>query len=305
MGTSSISYDEFADKTLALVNKQNVARATSILRIAFWTLSALLLLHALWFAISSLIATPAQILEIENKLASLNATAGQNNVTNKSVSDREIALLEKTEMFGEFATAQPEPEPEAAPEKKSELHLELIGTFVSPGTSQAIIEDQKKKTQEVFQVGEEIFDQAKLTKIMPNKVEIEHGGQKEFLIIDENSIDGGEGSSDASADDEFVIDEGELNEALDNLPLLLTQARAVPYFKNGKAVGLRLFAIKTGSMYEKIGLKNGDILKSINDNSLADMSQAMKLFEKLREERSLSVVLERNRQEKRFSYSIR
>ena len=40
--------------------------------------------------------------------------------------------------------------------------------------------------------------------------------------------------------------------------MLLTQARAVPYFKQGKSVGLRLFAIKAGSLFEKIGLKNGD-----------------------------------------------
>ena len=68
---------------------------------------------------------------------------------------------------------------------------------------------------------------------------------------------------------------------------------------------MRLFAIKSASLFEKIGLKNGDILKSLNGNSLGDLSQAMQLFEKLKTERSISLMLERNREEKEFKYTIR
>ena len=58
-------------------------------------------------------------------------------------------------------------------------------------------------------------------------------------------------------------------------------------------------------MYEKIGLKNGDILKTINGNSLGDISQAMKLFERLKEERSITLTLERSKQQKVYRYQIR
>jgi general secretion pathway protein C len=102
-----------------------------------------------------------------------------------------------------------------------------------------------------------------------------------------------------------VVEEAELDKGLENLPLLLTQARAVPYFKEGRSIGLRLFAIKNGSLYEKIGLKNGDILKSINGNSLGDISQALKLFEQLKQERSINLVLEREKQDREFKYTIR
>ena len=87
--------------------------------------------------------------------------------------------------------------------------------------------------------------------------------------------------------------------------MLLTQARAVPYFRDGRAAGLRLFAVKSGSLYEKLGLKNGDILKTINGSSLADLSQAMQLFEKLKSERSIGITLERNSEDKEFKYEIR
>src|SRR5690606_25165144 len=139
-----------------------------------------------------------------------------------------------------------------------------------------------------------------------DRVELLRNGQSEWLVLEESLL-GSDGPVDEAPEgsEEILVDEGELNTALDNLPLLLTQARAVPYFKDGKPVGLRLFAIKSDSLYEKVGLKNGDILKSINGNSLGDNSQAMKLFETLRQERSLTVTLERNRQTKVFHYTIR
>ncbi|MCB0355071.1 MAG: hypothetical protein KDD64_16175, partial [Bdellovibrionales bacterium] len=200
----------------------------------------------------------------------------------------------------------PKPTPSSKEEKTpiTTLPLELIGTFVSDtARSYAIIENKKSSSQEIFTIGETVFEEAKLTRISNNQVEILRNGQKEILVIDETAAEGG--ATTAGADEVFELDEGELNQALDNLPLLLTQARAVPYFKDGKAIGLRLFAIKTGSLYEKIGLKNGDILKTINGKNLGDISEAMKLFENLRKERSLTLVLERNRKESTFAYSIR
>ena len=58
-------------------------------------------------------------------------------------------------------------------------------------------------------------------------------------------------------------------------------------------------------MYEKLGLKNGDIVKSINENNLSDPSQALKLFEQLKSERSIGVKLERDGAPRELKYSIR
>jgi general secretion pathway protein C len=183
--------------------------------------------------------------------------------------------------------------------------LTLIGTFISAGQEPyAIIEDKKKQTQDMFLLEQMVFGQARLKKIYQDRVEVERSGKIEVLKLDDfGGGDGGAGVS--SSGDDFVVDEAELDKGLENLPMLLTQARAVPYFKDGRSIGLRLFAIKTGSLYEKIGLKNGDILKSINGNSLGDISQALKLFEQLKQERSISLVLERDKQDREFKYTIR
>ena len=156
----------------------------------------------------------------------------------------------------------------------------------------------------MFLLGDSVFDQATLKQIYKDRVEIERDGGVETLFLDDSLGDTSDTSSGEDSDD-FVIDEAEVDRGLENLPLLLTQARAVPYFKDGRSIGLRLFAIKTGSLYEKVGLRNGDILKTINGNSLGDISQALKLFEKLKEERSITLTLERAKQEREFRYTIR
>ena len=208
-----------------------------------------------------------------------------------------------------FGAVGAQAKPTEAPATKSTLAMTLVGTYIMQGEEPyAIIEEQKKKTEDVFVKGDMIFGEAKLTGIFSDHVEISRNGKTETLVLDtgapEKSSDSGSGIQNVS-ETEFVVDEAELDKALENLPLLLTQARAVPYFKDGRAVGLRLFAIKTGSLFEKIGLQNGDVLKSVNGNSLADLTQAMQLFQKLKEERSISVVMERNMAEKEMRYQIR
>ncbi|MDZ4785108.1 MAG: type II secretion system protein N [bacterium] len=191
----------------------------------------------------------------------------------------------------------------------SKLPMILAGTYVIDGQpSFAIIENSKSKEQDAFTVGDQVFSEAKLIKIFPDRVEIERLGQIETLLLDEGigkPTSPGPGGVATIGENEFIIDNGELNKALENLPLLLQQARAVPYFKNGQSVGLRLFAIKPDSLYTKIGLKNGDIMMSINGKSLADLSEAIKLFETLKEERSFTLALERNRETREFKYEVR
>ncbi|MCC6952665.1 MAG: hypothetical protein IT290_00965 [Deltaproteobacteria bacterium] len=209
-------------------------------------------------------------------------------------------------LFGIKAAA-----PTAAPVQANtqQLKMRLVGTTIGRDGPIAIIEDLNKNEQEVFERNESLFGRAKLIDILADSAKLEYGGRQEILYIDEGTTGGQSegGASGGEGDDEteFTVAESELAESLANLPLLLSQARAVPYFRNGQSIGMRLFAIRKDSMYEKLGLKNGDILTMVNDNNLSDPSQALKIFEQLKSERSINVKLERNGGEKNLHYSIR
>ncbi len=191
----------------------------------------------------------------------------------------------------------------------SPLKLRLVAVnALSNGGRMAILEDTAKQDQDVFELNENVFGQGTLVAILADSVRVEHGGRIDTIVLqDAAPSSGGGGKTEAPSDNQtdFSVAEDELSAALANLPQLLSQARAVPYFRNGQSIGMRLFAIRSGSMYEKLGLKNGDIVLAVNENSLSDPAQALKLFEQLKNERSIDVKLERNSQTMNMHYTIR
>ena len=225
-----------------------------------------------------------------------------------SLSEEDRRKIVERNLFNTRVAPTPTPEPEQEDETPTRVNtdFELLGTFYSGPNSEAIIENKQSRAQEAFRIGEKVFDEAVLEAVYSDRVELRRGRELEVLHMAMLGRRAGAGvPRGVQVDETVTIDGRELEEALDNLPLLLTQARAVPFFQDGQPVGLRLFAIRDGSLYQKAGLRNGDILKSVNGNSLADISKAAKLFEMLRDERSIVLEMERSRQARTVQYSIR
>ncbi len=286
-----------------LMRRQNIDLSVRIVKTGSMVIVALNLILLLSASARSFVQSRSLVGELEGRIAS-TALNLQNASKTTEKPDRNWGILSQHNVFGALGRpASPAAKPTPPP---TPLNLTLIGTFLTDGQEPyAIIEDKQKQIQDSFVLENSLFGQATLKRILQDRVEIERMGKIEVLKLDD--FGGGDAPADgiSSNGDEFTIEEAELDKGLENLPLLLTQARAVPYFKEGRSIGLRLFAIKSGSLYEKIGLKNGDILKSINGNSLGDISQAMKLFDQLKQERSINLVLEREKQDREFKYSIR
>jgi general secretion pathway protein C len=105
-------------------------------------------------------------------------------------------------------------------------------------------------------------------------------------------------------ENQYQIDRSEVDSALDNMNQLFTQVRAVPHFEGGKSVGFRLFAIRQGSIFDEIGLKNGDVVQQVNGADLSDPAKALALFQQLRNEQNLTVNILRNKENKTLSYQF-
>jgi general secretion pathway protein C len=207
--------------------------------------------------------------------------------------------------------------PRAEPEAQShvsELKAKLLGTAPGAGMdSFAIIEDDSNKTQQLYRVGDKLQDRT-LAKVEWDRVMLRGVQGEEVLRIVEPSgeakpatVASGPvvGGIEKRSDTEFVIDRGEIDKAMENLNQLFTQMRAVPHFQDGKAAGFRLFAIRADSVFEKLGLKNGDVVSRINGNDLTDPARAMSLIQELRSEGRITVDVNRNRQPTTLNYEIR
>jgi general secretion pathway protein C len=103
---------------------------------------------------------------------------------------------------------------------------------------------------------------------------------------------------------QYNVARAEIDQALGNLSTIATQARIVPSFKNGKANGFKLFSIKPGSIYSKIGLQNGDVIQKINGYEMDSPDKALELYQKLKDTTSVSIELQRRGQTMNMSYNI-
>ncbi len=207
--------------------------------------------------------------------------------------------------------------------KKTELNVTLIGTVAGDREdSFAIIEDNKSRKQELFQVDDMIQDQAQVLNISRCQVVVLREGEEEILECEKDEESGrkkrpspvrhtatssGKKSYAVKkvSDSDYMIDESEVENALNNINKLMTQIRVVPNFKDGQANGFKVFAIKPDSIFAKIGLKNGDVIQNINDQDITSPDKAFLAFQELRNEKNFSVSISRRGQAKTMQYEIR
>ena len=96
-----------------------------------------------------------------------------------------------------------------------------------------------------------------------------------------------------------------LDKLLANTTALATAARFVPSVKDGRPNGFKLYAIRPSSIFGKIGLQNGDTIRSINGMEMSSPDQALGIYTKLRTASHLTVQVERRGETVTLDYTIR
>ena len=106
-------------------------------------------------------------------------------------------------------------------------------------------------------------------------------------------------------DNNYEVPKAELDKALANLNDLAMQARIVPAFKDGQAEGFKLFSIRPDSLYSKIGIVNGDVIKRINGFDMNSPEKALEIYTKLKDAGRIDVEIDRNGTSVRKTYNVR
>ena len=192
--------------------------------------------------------------------------------------------------------------------------LKLLGVVMGDrGGVSAIVEELAGKRQLFFRLHDQIPEIGELADIQRNGILVRQGSQQEFLPLSTGlegaptaqTVSTGPPAAIAGGQIKKVLDRREVEQALNDLPKLLSQARAAPVLANGAITGFRLDYIAPSSFYEKIGLRYGDILKQVNGVEIKDPGTMLSLFQQLRNEKSVKLDILRNNQRTTMMFDIR
>jgi general secretion pathway protein C len=107
-----------------------------------------------------------------------------------------------------------------------------------------------------------------------------------------------------TSDTNYEVGQNVVDGALQNLAGLATDARIVPAFEGGKSVGFKMFSIRPGSLYAKIGLQNGDVISRINGYEMSSPDKALEVYQKLKDSKHVTVDLKRRGKGTVMDYNI-
>jgi general secretion pathway protein C len=195
--------------------------------------------------------------------------------------------------------------------------LTLLGVVVGDrGGVAVIVEEISSKRQLFFRLHDQIPDVGEISEIRKDGMLVRQGTQEEFLALAASLIEKPPPPPTPALPERAaapvpknplrtVLDRREVEQAMGDLPKLLTQARAVPYLVNGAINGFRLDYVAPSSFYEKIGLKYGDVLQQVNGVEIRDPGTMLSLFQQLKNEKTVKLDVLRNNQRTAMTFDIR
>lgn len=161
----------------------------------------------------------------------------------------------------------------------TKLPLRLLGTAAAshPSRSRAAIEDEKTKKHLVVAVGDPVegHRRVRVRAIERTRVILDNAGRPEELALHEDEArpqPRARPRRDARQARRSPANRASLNDRLkalngqggDGIQRILSSARIVPHYDEGEMLGMKVDAIKADSVFEKVGLENGDIITEVN-----------------------------------------
>jgi general secretion pathway protein C len=200
--------------------------------------------------------------------------------------------------------------PSSGPAVESSVYR-LIGTIEGDRFSGAVLEDASG--QAFYRIDQKLPDGSQIIKVQRDKITLRRadGSTTEIQVVDDTKIVNvarpavNAGGVRKLSEGKWAVDQREVTASTENINQLLTQARALPYMEQGKTVGFRISEIVPGSLYEKIGLQNGDVIQKINSQDVDDPAKFFQMYQSLKEERNITIDLIRGGQRQSLSYEIR
>jgi general secretion pathway protein C len=187
--------------------------------------------------------------------------------------------------------------------------FDLKGTIaVDQSLGYAIVEEKGKGKQKLYRLGE-MIGSARLIRITRNTA-ILKSGEKEFVMKIKEVAEGPEGPlmgrspRPGGTGSGVAINKQDVTQSLGDLKSIMSQAVVRPFLVEGVQQGFVVSNIVPGSLYQKLGLQNGDVVVAVNSKKLEGADDILQLVNVMQAGGSVSVNLMRNGQNETINYSF-
>jgi len=202
--------------------------------------------------------------------------------------------------------------------RKSSLPLDLIGTIVhaDPNRSLATIVLRGQNKIEPYSVGQKVENMAEIKQVLRERVVFRNLNSKvleyievpqdaKIVLSTEKPFSAAAPAAPKDEPTKFTFKRTEIDKELENLQSLLQQARAVPETgPDGQVRGYKLVEIQPGSIFERLGLRLGDTILSVNGESVTSPQKAMEQFQNLKSSNEIKLGIDRGGRETSLDYTV-
>lgn len=197
-----------------------------------------------------------------------------------------------------------------------ELGLALSGTISgNPEVARAIIKDLQTGVPDLYKIDETVAG-ARVESIEEDTVVLVIHGQRTVLklnMVNSDINNSAQFSSDQTSDKILEAAKTELltNKANPNVQTktgrveaLLNNAVIEPYFADGQAEGLQITGLENISIAKDIGIKNRDVIRSVNGHILTNKQKAYQVLKKAATQTAIDIELLRDNKTKKLSFPM-
>lgn len=192
----------------------------------------------------------------------------------------------------------------------TDLEIRLWGTVSSKGSSSyAVIESlapgQRRAKQRLYHVGDTVLS-ASIEQIYRDKVVLVVDGDRQVLGLED--YQGAQSRRKKRPRQPLpanprkynrAIKHQQIENAFENLTAVMKQARIRPHTK-----GMSISNIRRNSIFQKLGLRNGDVIVGVNGEKMGSVDDALSLYYSLRSGSRVSIDIERRRRPVTINYAI-
>jgi general secretion pathway protein C len=191
-------------------------------------------------------------------------------------------------------------------------HLQLKGTLFTESLSPlAIIENTRNGQIMMYELGDDV-EGLRIARILRGEIVLMLKGQEYKLTFP----DGGVSQLGARLDvnekwynivkqgDVITTDKATITGAILRARDIMRNLKAGPYAEGGKNTGIAINAINEEGVLKEIGIKQGDIIKTVNGLTLNSPYQIFNAYRKLKDKDELKVEISRKGNPLTLTYRV-